>query len=87
MVVSIMRRDEAMADVRAEPEGESMERQLPVLSCFPYLRERRGRAAEEPILLTGQLEIDAAVGVDFGRGRNVQFRKEDFARPEICEHQ
>ena len=46
------------------------------------LREKCGRSRRGN-LLTGQLEIDAAVGVDFGGGRNIQLRKEDFAHPEI----
>ena len=79
-----------MADVRAERVGESIGTavticQLSVVS-ERYLRERGGRVAEKPILLTRQLEIDATVGVDFGRGRNIQLRKENFARPEIREH-
>ena len=79
-----------MADVRAERVGESIGTavticQLSVVS-ERYLRERGGRVAEKPILLTRQLEIDATVGVDFSRGRNIQLRKQDFARPEIREH-
>jgi len=59
--------------------------QLPVVS-EPDLRERCGprRGAN---LLTGQLEIDAAVGVDLGDGRNIQFAQgppEPWNRPQLA---